>query len=162
MAKGRAIGRFEAALGVVGVLALGVTYSVVTGWNPVPKLQDWLDRSRTLAEPAPAWTAKVSDQPSGAVVVGTTVVVTAGTAISGYRLGGGELVWTRDAPWSAVAGSGAGAVVVAGKSGKGYDALDPGTGAVRWSDPAAIGAWTFTDLVVGLSCPPSVVCVLTA
>ena len=63
MANGRAIGRFEAALGVVGLLALGVTYSVATHRNPLPAVQGWLDRSQTLAEPAPAWTVRTGDQP---------------------------------------------------------------------------------------------------
>jgi hypothetical protein len=94
--------------------------------------------------------------------VGTTVVISAGSGVSGYTLGGGSQQWIREAGWSAVAGSGAGAVVVAGRPKRGYDALDPATGAVRWSDSAAIGAWTFTDLVVGVACPKPVACVLTA
>jgi hypothetical protein len=162
MAKGRAIGQFEAMLGVVGLLALGVAYSIVTGWNPLPKLQGWLDRTRTLAEPAPAWTVTASGEPTGAVVAGTAVVITSGRTVSGYTLGGGTQQWTREAGWSAVAGSGAGAVVVAAKPKRGYDVLDPGTGAVRWSDPAATGAWTFTDLVIGVACPQPDACVLTA
>src|SRR2546429_305983 len=84
MAKGGAIGRVEAILGVVGVLALGVTYSIATGWNPLPAAQAWLDKHRTLAEPAPAWTVKVAEEPSGAGVAAGTVVVTAGGAATGY------------------------------------------------------------------------------
>ena len=53
MANGRDIGRFEAALGVVGLLALSVTYVVATGRNPLPAVQNWLNRSQTLAQPAP-------------------------------------------------------------------------------------------------------------
>ncbi len=157
-----AIGRFEAALGVVGLAALGIAYSMVTGWNPLPGVQDWLNRGQTLAEPAPAWTVRTGDQPSGAVVAGNVVLVTAGTSVSGYALGGGAALWTREVAWSAVAGASSAAVVVAGRKGKGYEALDPASGAVRWSDPAAIGAWTFTDLVIGVACPQSLVCVLTA
>src|SRR5256884_86107 len=52
MAKGRAIGQFEAMLGVVGLLALGVAYGVATGWNPLPRLPGWLDRAPALAAPA--------------------------------------------------------------------------------------------------------------
>lgn len=162
VANGRAIGRFEALLGVVGLAALFVAYSVATGWKPLPKVADWLDRHRTLAEPAPAWTARVGDQPSGTVVLGASVVLTAGHTISAYRLAGGALRWTRSAPWSAVAGSGASAVVVAGRGGHGYDAVEADTGTVRWSDPDSTGAWTFTDLVVGLSCPGSGGCRLVA
>src|SRR5689334_17368262 len=98
MAKGRAIGQFEAMLGVIGLLALGVAYSIVTGWNPLPKLQGWLDRTRTLAEPAPAWTVTASE-PSGAVVVGATVVLSAGRTVSGYTLSGGSQQWSRDTGW---------------------------------------------------------------
>src|SRR2546430_2058052 len=162
MAKGGAIGRVEAILGVVGVLALGVTYSIATGWNPLPAAQAWLDKHRTLAEPAPAWTVKVAEEPSGAGVAAGTVVVTAGGAATGYALADGRSLWTREAGWSAVAGAGTGAVVVAGKPGHGYDVLNPTTGAPRWTDPSAIGAWTFSDLVIGLACPQSVVCILTA
>ena len=41
MAKGKAVGRFEAVLGLVGLLALGVTAVLITGWNPLPQVQDW-------------------------------------------------------------------------------------------------------------------------
>jgi outer membrane protein assembly factor BamB len=157
MANGRAIGRFEAALGVVGLVALGVTYSITTGWNPMPTVQGWLDRSQTLAEPAPAWTVRTGDQPSWAVVAGGVAVVSTGGEVSGYDARGGTQLWTHRVAWGAVAGP----VVVVGQR-RGYQALDPGSGAVRWSDPAAIGAWTFTDLVIGVSCPQAVVCVLTA
>jgi len=162
MAKGRAIGQFEAMLGVVGLLALGVAYGVATGWNPLPRLQGWLDRAHALAEPAPAWTVTAGDEPSGAVVAGTAVVISSGRTVSGYTLSGGTQQWTRETGWSAVAGSGAGAVVVAAKAKRGYDALDPATGAVRWSDPTATGAWTFTDLVIGVACPQPGACTLTA
>ena len=162
MANRRAFGRFEATLGVVGVLALGLTYSIATGWNPLPAVQSWLDRSQTLAEPSPAWTVRTGDQPSWAVVAGSVAVVGAGGTVGGYALSGGSELWTRAATWSAVAGSGAGAVVVIGQPTQGYQALDPATAAVRWSDPKAIGAWTFTDLIIGISCPQGVVCVLTA
>ncbi|TMM36875.1 MAG: hypothetical protein E6F99_13910 [Actinobacteria bacterium] len=161
MANGRAIGRFEAALGVVGLLALGVTYVVATGRNPLPAVQNWLNRSQTLAQPAPAWTARIGDQPSWAVAAGGVAVIDSGGTVGGYALDGGAPVWTRSVAWGAVAGSGAGAVVVAGQPGQGYQALDPATGNVRWSDPHAVGAWTFSDLIVGISCPRGVVCVLT-
>jgi outer membrane protein assembly factor BamB len=162
MANGRAIGRFEAALGVIGLLALGVTYSVATHRNPLPAVQGWLDRSQTLAEPAPAWTVRTGDQPSWAVAAGAVAVVEAGGTVSGYGLANGSQVWSRAATWAAVAGSGAGAVVVIGQPRQGYQVLDAASGTVRWSDPAAIGAWTFTDLVIGIACPQGVLCVLTA
>src|SRR2546430_16041548 len=87
MANGRAIGRFEAALGVVGLLALGVTYSITTGWNPLPGVQNWLNRSQTLAEPAPAWTVRTGDQPTWAAGIGGVVVVAAGGTVGGVAGG---------------------------------------------------------------------------
>src|SRR5438046_8646348 len=140
MANGRAIGRFEAALGVVGLLALGVTYSVATHRNPLPAVQGWLDRSQTLAEPAPAWTVRTGDQPSWAVAAGSVAVVDAGGTVSGYALATGSLGWSRSAAWGAVAGSGAAAVVPICQPGQGYQVLDPASGTARVSHPAPTGA----------------------
>ena len=42
MAQGRLVGRIEAFLGLIGIIALVVTYSILTGWNPLPKVQSWL------------------------------------------------------------------------------------------------------------------------
>src|SRR5579859_8156765 len=163
MAKGRAIGRFEAVLGVVGLTALAIAYAMVTGWNPLPTLQGWLEHSRIIASPAPTWAVTVDDEPKNAVVVRAVVVVNMGETVAGYLESGGAKEWSRDVAWSAVAGSGLGAVVIAGKSqGHGYEALDPGTGVARWSDPNAIGAWTFEDLVIGVACPQDFGCALTA
>jgi putative pyrroloquinoline-quinone binding quinoprotein len=163
MAKGKAIGRFEAALGLIGLAALGLAYAMVTGWNPMPAVQGWLERSRIIADPPPTWAATVDNEPSTAVVVRGVVVVAMDDEVAGYLENGGGKEWSRDVAWSAVAGSGLGAVVVAGKAqGHGYEALDPGTGNARWSDPTAIGAWTYTDLVIGIACPQDFGCVLTA
>jgi hypothetical protein len=163
MAKGKAFGRFEAALGIIGLLALGGAYAMVTGWNPMPAIQDWLDRSRIIANPAPTWAATVDNEPSNAVVVRGVVVVGMGDEVAGYLETGGTKEWSRDVAWSAVAGSGLSAVVVAAKSrGKGYEALDPATGTPKWSDPTAIGAWTYQNLVIGIACPQDFGCVLTA
>src|SRR5256885_1254374 len=138
MAKGRAIGRFEAALGVIGLLALGGAYAIVTGWNPMPQLRDWLERSRVLAQPAPTWAVTVDDQPTSAVVVRGVVVVAMGDTVAGYLLSGGTQQWTHDVSWSAVAGSGLGSVVVAGKAqGRGDEALGPATRGGKWAGPHA-------------------------
>ncbi len=162
MASGSAFSRFQAALGVVGLLALGVTITMATGKNPWPALQGWLDRTRVLSEPAPAWSVKVGDQPSSAVVARGAVVIASSRLVGGYALSGGGPLWTREVPWSAVAGDGSRAVVVAGRTGRGYETYDPETGAPRWSEPTALGVWTFADLVVGLACPQTSPCTLTA
>jgi outer membrane protein assembly factor BamB len=166
VAKGRAIGRFEAFLGIVGILALVVTYALITGWNPLPGVTNWwnkaVNNTRTLSQPEPAWHVQTGDQPNGAFAVGSTVVVTSRGDVTGYSAGAGQKLWTKTVPWAGVAGDGSSAVVIAGRDKHGYDAVDPGTGAVRWSDDDAIGVWTYTDLVVGIACPDAMTCTLTA
>src|SRR5207248_2161840 len=115
VAKGKVIGRFEAALGIIGLLALGSAYVVVTGWNPLPAWQNWLAHSRIIADPAPSWTATADNEPSSAVVVRGVVVVGMDDEVAGYLASGGAKQWSRDVAWSAVAGSGLRAVVVAGR-----------------------------------------------
>lgn len=163
MAKGRALGRFELWLGIVGLLALALAYATATGWNPWPIVQDWLERSHSLARPAPRWTVTVDNQPSSAIVARGVVVVGMGDQVSGYLIDSGAQQWTRNVAWSGVAGLSPGSVVIAGRTGRrGYDALDPAAGTPKWSDPNAIGAWTFTNLVIGVHCPQDFTCVLTA
>jgi hypothetical protein len=162
MAKGRAIARVQAALGMVGILALVVTYAVGTKWNPLPAVSNWLDRGRTLSTPAPAWTVQVPDQPSAAALARGAVVISARGTVEARRAAGGDRIWSKDVSWSAVAGAGDRAVVVAGQDKHGYEALDPATGATLWNDPTAIAAWTFTDVVIGMTCPQPLVCTLSA
>ena len=163
MAKGSAFGRFELALGIVGLAALVVAYSMVTGKNPLPTLQGWLDRARVLSEPAPVWSVKLADQPSSAVAAGNVWVIVSNGSVAGYTLDSGQLMWTHQGDWSAVAGTGSGAVVVVGKpGGHGYETFNPATGAPKWTDGAALGVWTFADAVIGVACPQPTSCTLTA
>jgi outer membrane protein assembly factor BamB len=163
VANGRAVGRFEAVLGLIGIIALVVTYSLITGWNPLPAAGNWLDKVRSFSEPAATWKVTVGDQPSNAVVGSNAVIIGARGNVEARRLSNGEKIWSRDVDWAAVAG-GDGAVVIAGRTGKGhgYDAVDPDTGRNLWKDDDAIGVWTFTDLVVGIACPEVMTCTLTA
>jgi hypothetical protein len=46
-------------------------------------------------------------------------------------------------------------VVISKVSGKGLEAVDPLGGATRWTDPDAVGAWTFRDAVITVDCPKS-------
>jgi outer membrane protein assembly factor BamB len=164
VANGRAFGRFEAVLGLVGLIALAVTYSLITHWNPLPQANAWLQKVTTFSEPAPTWKVTVGNTPSGAVVASDAVVLSARGYVEARRLGSGDKIWTRDVAWSGVAGSGNRAVVIAGRNTKkhGYDAIDPDTGQVLWSDPDSIGVWTFTDLVVGITCAEVMSCTVTA
>jgi outer membrane protein assembly factor BamB len=162
VAKGKAVGRFEAALGLIGVLALATTYIIITGWNPLPNIQDWLKHTGKLSQPEANWVQRVGDQPSAAVVADGAVIVTTRGSIEARALGTGNVLWTRNADWAAVAGDASSTVAVVGLRGKGLEAVDPSTGTVRWADGAAIGAWTYRDLVLVLSCGGLTDCVLTA
>jgi outer membrane protein assembly factor BamB len=163
MANGRAIGRFEAALGLVGILALGITYSLITGWNPWPSVQGWLDRTHTLAAPAAAWTTHTGDPATSATLAGGALVVITGGSVESIDPSTGTQLWSAHAGYAAVAGQPTGQpVVIAGHpASRGYDAIDPRTGAVLWSAPSVLAVWTFQELVVGLVCPQEVSCTLT-
>jgi outer membrane protein assembly factor BamB len=153
VAQGRAFGRFEAALGVVGVLALAITYSLITGWNPVTNLDGWLAHPTALSDPPSAWAVRLDGQPTTAAVVERAVVVTRRDFVEAYDLGSGRQLWSVAADWGGVAGSGAGSVVLVGKRGHGYDVVDPTVGSVRWSDTNALAAWTYRETILSLTCP---------
>jgi hypothetical protein len=164
---GRAFGRFEAALGVVGIAALVTSYSLITGWNPMksarlPQFWSWVSSPHSLSTPATAWIKRAGGQPSSASVTGNTVLVIMRGAVEARDVRTGEIRWTRESGWGAVAGTGSTAVaVVAKSSGHGYDVIEPDTGNVRWSDGAAIGAWTYRDAILSLTCPWLADCGLT-
>jgi outer membrane protein assembly factor BamB len=162
VASGKAVGRFEAALGVIGVLALATTYILITGWNPLPQMQDWLKRTGQLSTPEASWVQRVGGQPSAAVVAGASVIVTMRGTIEARSLRTGDVLWSREADWAAVAGDESGAVAVIGRRGKGLEAVDPASGNARWKDPNAMGAWTFRDVVLTLGCGGLSDCTLTA
>jgi hypothetical protein len=162
VAKGKAAGRFEAALGIIGVLALATTAILITGWNPLPQLQQWFERSGKLAEPEATWVERVGGQPSAAVVAGGAVIVTMRGTVEARGLNAGTMLWQREADWAAVAGDESATVAIVGRRGAGLEALDPATGNVRWKDGDAVGAWTFRDLVLTLSCGGLSDCTLSA
>jgi hypothetical protein len=163
MAKGRAGRRFVGFLAFLGVVGLVVVYALVTGWNPLPAAADWLDKVQSLSEPAPVWQATVGDQPQYAVATGQTVVIGSRGTIEAHRLSTGDKQWSRQVDWAGFGGTD-NDVVIAGRTGKqhGFDAIDPDSGVVRWSDGAAIGAWTYTNLIVSIACPGPSSCKLTA
>jgi hypothetical protein len=168
VANGRAFGRFEAALGVVGIAALAASLFLITGWNPVSTLRlnefwDWVSSPSSLSTPPTTWTKRVGGQPSGAAVVNGSIVVMMRGVVEAHDIHTGELRWTREADWGAVAGEDGAAVAVVSKAhGHGYDVVDPDTGTVRWSDGGAIGAWTYRDVILSLTCPGLSDCSLAA
>ncbi|MBT8228055.1 MAG: PQQ-binding-like beta-propeller repeat protein [Dactylosporangium sp.] len=162
MAKNALLNRFEAAFGVIGVLALVISYFLVTGTNPVPDLLAFLDRAGSLSSPEPEWTTTVGDQPASAIVLDdATIILIRGTVQARGTRTGREL-WRASADWSAIAGDGDTAMVLAGRRGHGLEALDPATGSARWRDESAIGAWTFRTAVLTLGCAGSGPCVLAS
>jgi len=164
MAKGRAIGRFEAVLGLIGVLALVVTYSVITGWNPLPSWANWIEEQtvRTLASPPTAWTARVGDEPQAAAVFDRVIVVTAEGSVEGRDPLNGVKLWSYPAAWSAAAGNSQPVVVVGRTGGLGFDVYDAGSGVRLWHRDDKEAVWPYQNMVLTLSCPHEFACVLAA
>lgn len=152
-----------AVLGIVGVLALVVSYVLITGWSPVPGVLGWLDRLGAFSRPEAAWEARLGGRPDVAVLAGPAVVVLMRERVEARDARTGGQMWGRDVPWAAVAGAGTGAVVVAGRPGRrGYEAIDPASGAVRWLDEQAVAVWTYRDVVLALTCGGLTECSLAA
>jgi outer membrane protein assembly factor BamB len=163
VARGGTGAKVKSVLALLGLLAIPVTYGLVTGWNPLPGWLDRLNALHALSQPAPAWTVRVDDQPTAAVVSGGTVVVFEPDLVDGRDAGSGKQLWKAAADWTAVAGSAdsGGLVILAGKRGAGFQALNATSGQTAWSDPQAQGAWAFADLVVSIDCPSKSACTLT-
>jgi outer membrane protein assembly factor BamB len=161
VANGKAVGRFEAALGIIGLAALAGTYFLVSGKNPLPAvgkaMQTWLDKASTLSTPEPAWRQRLGDTPSAATVVGHTVVFTVPSGAEARDAGTGQVLWTRPARWVAVASD---TVLLGRGRDSGYDAVDPGTGGVRWHG-AGLAVWTFRDGLLSMECPADRDCTLS-
>jgi len=168
VAGGRAFGRFEAALGVIGIAALTTTLVLTTDWDPVATLRldkvwAWVSSPSSLSTPPTTWTKRVAGQPTGAAVAGDVVIVTMRGVVEARDVRSGEVRWSRDGDWGAVAGDEGAAVAVVGKAhGHGYDVVDPATATTRWSDGAAIAAWTYRDVILSLTCPGLSDCSLAA
>lgn len=149
------------------VVAFAATVLIVlaaTGvWNPFPAIWAWINQSQPLAAPATAWQQRLGGTPKSVTVAGDAVVVEQRTTVEARGLSGGVRLWERDADWSAVSGEGNGSVVVTGKLlVKGYDVVDPLSGAVRRHDGAAVAVWTFRNGLLDVHCSGSKDCTLTA
>ncbi|WP_233512594.1 PQQ-binding-like beta-propeller repeat protein [Micromonospora deserti] len=160
MAKGR-------GLGVRGGLLLALIVVVVlaaTGvWNPFPTMWDWVDRSEPIAEPDVVWQQRVGGTPRSVTIAGDTVVVEQRTRVEARSLTTGTQLWERKADWSAVAGGDRDPVVVVGKLlVKGYEVLDPTTGATRRRDGDAVAVWTYRNLLIDARCADATDCTLSA
>ncbi|GAA3448945.1 outer membrane protein assembly factor BamB family protein [Dactylosporangium matsuzakiense] len=165
MARG-AVRKFETALGAIGVLALIVTGIIITGWNPLPNVTDWwnkvADNAGKLSTPETGWTDRVGGQPSSAVIAGTATVVSMRGTVEARALSDGAVLWTKEADWAGVAGDGGNVVAVVGRRGVGLQALDPATGTAKWKDSEVVGAWTYRESVLTLTCGALSDCTLAA
>jgi outer membrane protein assembly factor BamB len=163
-----AASRVKSFLALLGLIAIPVTYGLVTGWNPLPGISDqisnWLNRPRVLSQPAPTWVIRPADQPSSAAGTGGVVLLAEPGAVEARDVQTGAVRWSRSADWSALAGSPnrGGFVVVLGTKGKGYIVVTPDTGIPVWSDPKATGVWTFADMLLSASCQDSFTCTVAA
>lgn len=166
VAAGRGVRTFERALGVVGVLALGITVALVTGWNPLPRagseLSDLLQHTTSLSKPEASWLQRLGGQPSSAAVAGHAVVVVMRGVVEAHDITTGARLWSKDADWGAVAGGDGSSVVVIGQHGHGFEVVNAETGAVRWRDGGALAAWTYRDALLSLTCPGVSDCTLAS
>jgi outer membrane protein assembly factor BamB len=158
--------RFEAVLGLIVLIALVATYLAISGRNPLPTagaaLKGFLAHTGSLSSPEAAWVRRLDDQPTAGTVAGSAVVFTTQAGAEVRDAADGRALWSRQAQWVAVAGDGAGAVVIlgGGRDG-GYDAVDPMSGAVRWHDPG-LAVWAYRDALLSLACPAGKDCALSA
>jgi outer membrane protein assembly factor BamB len=156
---GKAVGRFEAAIGFVGVLALTVTLAITTGWNPGTAFMGWLDRVTSISEPAPTWHLRLGGRPTNAGFTNSAQMIVASPGlVEAYHLDQGGLIWRHEAPW----GTAAGDVAVIGRNGRGYAVVDPASGAIIWEETQAAAVWAYTDILLDLTCPNASGCTLRA
>lgn len=153
MAK-TATGRIETALGLFGVVAIGVATAIILKWNPWPQIQNWFAQIGPVSKPATAWAQRAAGQPNAAAVTDRTVLVIMRGMVESHARNDGSLLWRKEADWAALAGDprGTQTAIVANVNGKGFEAVDPFGGQARWNSPDAVGAWTFRDAVLALEC----------
>jgi len=159
MASGGSPWKGYALVAVVVMIVLATTGV----WNPWPKIWSWVNTSEPIAPGVARWEQRIGGSPQSVSIVGDAVVVEYRTSVEAYGLTAGVKLWGSDADWAAVAGSGTDAVVVTGRLlTKGYQVLDPRTGAVRRADDKASAVWTYRDAILDLHCAKGSECVLSA
>ncbi|MEV4755692.1 PQQ-binding-like beta-propeller repeat protein [Micromonospora sp. NPDC049559] len=159
--------RGSGRLHVKGFLAFALIVVIVLAatnvWNPFPNLWSWVNRSQPLSEPDVVWQQRVGGSPKSVTIAGDTVIVQQRTSVEARSLSTGVRLWERKADWVAVAGGDRDAVVAVGKLlVKGYDLVDPASGAVRRHDGDAIGVWSYRNALLDVHCDDAKDCTLTA
>lgn len=162
MAKGSAGGPCVKCYFAFALVILIVLVS--TGlWNPFPDLWEWTNRSQPLSRPDVAWQQRLGGTPKNVTIAGDAVIVEHRTTVEARSLTTGVRLWERKADWAAVAGGESDSVVAVGKLlTKGYEVLDPRSGAVRRRDDAAVAVWTYRNALVDARCFQPNDCTLTA
>ncbi|MEU4771487.1 PQQ-binding-like beta-propeller repeat protein [Micromonospora sp. NPDC023644] len=161
MAKAGGLGGWRG--GLLLALAAVVALAATGVWNPFPAVWDWVDRSEPISEPDVVWQQRVGGTPRSVTIAGDTVVVEQRTRVEARSLATGAQLWERKADWSAVAGGDADPVVVVGKLlVKGYEVLDPTTGATRRRNGDAVAVWTYRNMLLDARCVDATDCTVSA
>ncbi len=149
-----AFGRIKGTFALLGVLSIGIIYALVTGWNPIPGLANWLQNATVtkLASPAPVWTARVGNQPSAATVLPSSIIIATGGSVEVRSPGSGALVWTRPDSWAGVAGDEHPVVLVGRQVKAGFDVYDAASGIFLWDVNSRAGVWAYQDKILILTC----------
>lgn len=137
---------------------------VATGvWNPFPAVWDWVNRSQPLSTSNVVWQQRLGGTPKSVTIADGAVVVEHSTSVEARSLASGAQIWQRKADWAAVAGGEQDPVVVVGELlVKGYEVLDPASGAVRRRDKAAVAVWSYRNGLLDVRCFAPRDCTLTA
>ena len=145
-------------------LSVALIILATTGiWNPFPKLWAMINTSDPIAPGVAQWQVALGGSPQSVTLAGGAAIVEYRTSVEAYGTGAGIKLWKSDADWSAVAGREPDPVVVTGRLlVKGYQVLEPRTGAVLRADDAATAVWTYTNGVLDLKCGKGDDCTLTA
>jgi outer membrane protein assembly factor BamB len=166
VAKGTLFRRINLTLGLIGVVAIFVTYGVITGWNPLPGWANWVENVtiRKLSTPATTWTARSGNEPDAAAVLPTAIVVASDGNVESYDPVTGIRYWSLPDVWAGVAGDKEPVVVVGRQTADGvkdgFDAYDPISGAKLWGIDEKAGVWTYSDRILILHCPSGDGCTL--
>jgi outer membrane protein assembly factor BamB len=154
-------GRWKSYL--LAVVIILIVLATTHTWNPWPKFWNWFNTSSPIAAGASQWQQQIGGSPQKVQIASDAVVVSYRTSVEAYGLGAGVKLWHSDADWASVAGQGGDAVVVTGRLlTKGYQVLDPRSGAVKRADTSATAVWTYQDAVLDLTCAKGSDCTLTA
>ena len=159
MASGGSPWKGYALVAIVIVIVLATTGV----WNPWPKVWSWVNTSEPIAGAAARWQQRIGGSPQSVAIAGDAVIVEYRTSVEAYGLTAGVKLWDSDADWAAVSGDGDAAVVTTGRLlTKGYQVLDPRSGAVLRTDTEATAVWTYRDAILDLHCAKGSDCRLTA